>query len=69
MKMRDLNPEYLKNTRMCQLVELQGSVLLNLLDFACGVDVFLDTWCLEIHRVSIYRSLGVVERCMAEYDW
>ena len=55
VEMRDLNPEYLRNTRRCQLVELQGSVLLNLLDSACGVDVFLDilvtlvtTWMEEL---------------------
>ena len=42
VEMRDLNPEYLRNTRRCQSVELQGIVLLNLLDFACVVDVFLD---------------------------
>ena len=42
IEMRDLNLEYLRNTRRCQSVELQGFVLLNLLDFACGVDVFLD---------------------------
>ena len=42
IEMRDLNLEYLRNTRRCQSVGLQGFVLLILLDFACGVNVFLD---------------------------